>query len=136
MSMSLTGSEIVDIFLMHSKTARVVRPSHINPDSSTTGLQTGRRVGCVESSPTHRFAGPSHDPRWRPGDACELEVVPDLAQIRDNLVTVLTNRALTTDAIDPAGAARELEKALEQRAISDQDFDQKSRAKPWLAAGP
>ena len=40
-----------------------------NPDSSTTGLQTGRRVGCVESSTTHRFAWPSHDPRWRPGDA-------------------------------------------------------------------
>ena len=30
MSMSLTGPEIVDMFLMHSKTARVVRPSHIN----------------------------------------------------------------------------------------------------------
>jgi F-type H+-transporting ATPase subunit epsilon len=50
------------------------------------------------------------------------------AQVRDNVVTVLTNRALTAAAIDPAAAARELEKAREQRAISDQDFDQKSKA--------
>ena len=28
------------------------------------------------------------------------------AQVRDNVVTVLTNRALTTDAIDPTAAAR------------------------------
>ena len=50
------------------------------------------------------------------------------AQVRDDVVTVLTNRALTATAIDPAGAARELEKAQEQRAISDQDFEQKTKA--------
>ena len=49
------------------------------------------------------------------------------AQIRENVVTVLTNRALTAIAIDPAGAARELEKAQEQPAISDQEFDEKSK---------
>ena len=63
--------------LLHSSfPPRAVSQPHPNnnPDSSTTGLQTGRRVGCVESSTTHRFAWPSHDPRWRPGDAYELDV--------------------------------------------------------------
>ncbi len=50
------------------------------------------------------------------------------AQIRDNVVTLLTSRALTLDAIDPAAAARELEQAQEQPAISDHDFAQKTKA--------
>ncbi len=49
------------------------------------------------------------------------------AQVRDNVVTVLTNRALTTDAIDPA-AARELEQAQEKLAHSDQEFAEKQKA--------
>jgi F-type H+-transporting ATPase subunit epsilon len=50
------------------------------------------------------------------------------AQVRDNVVTVLTNRALTADAIDPSAAARELEKAQEIRAISDHDQAEKEKA--------
>ena len=50
------------------------------------------------------------------------------AQIRDNVVTVLTNRALAATAIDPAAAARELEQVQDKRALSDQDFAEKSRA--------
>src|SRR5271166_640178 len=38
------------------------------------------------------------------------------AQIRDDVVTVLTSRALTIDAIDPSAAARDLEKAQEKPA--------------------
>jgi len=44
------------------------------------------------------------------------------------VVTVLTNWALTTDAVDLTAAARELEQPQEQCAISDQEFDQKSKA--------
>jgi len=43
-------------------------------------------------------------------------------------VTVLTNRALTTDAIDPTAAARELEQALGKLAHSDQEFTEKQKA--------
>jgi F-type H+-transporting ATPase subunit epsilon len=50
------------------------------------------------------------------------------AQIRDDVVTVLTSRALTLDAIDPAAAARELEKAQEKPAITDHDFAEKTKA--------
>jgi F-type H+-transporting ATPase subunit epsilon len=50
------------------------------------------------------------------------------AQIRDNVVTVLTNRALPADAIDPAAAARELEQAQAKRALTDQEYAEKSKA--------
>ena len=50
------------------------------------------------------------------------------AQIRDDVVTVLTSRALTLDAIDPAAAAHELEKAQEKPAITDHDFAEKTKA--------
>jgi len=50
------------------------------------------------------------------------------AQIRDNVVTVLTNRALAATAIDPAAASRELEQVQDKRALSDHDFAEKSRA--------
>jgi F-type H+-transporting ATPase subunit epsilon len=50
------------------------------------------------------------------------------AQIRDNVVTVLTNRALVATAIDPAAAARELEQVQDKRALSDHDFAEKTRA--------
>jgi len=50
------------------------------------------------------------------------------AQVRDDVVTVLTNRALTTDAIDPTAAALELEQALGKLAHSDQEFTEKQKA--------
>ena len=49
------------------------------------------------------------------------------AQIRDNVVTVLTNRAIAAEAIDPAAAARELEKAQDKRALTDQEFADKQQ---------
>jgi F-type H+-transporting ATPase subunit epsilon len=61
------------------------------------------------------------------------------AQIRDNVVTVLTSRALPIEAIDPAAAARDLEKAQEQPAITDHDFSEKfkavSRARAMVRVG-
>ncbi len=50
------------------------------------------------------------------------------AQVRDDVVTVMTNRALTTDAIDPTAAARELEQAQEKIAHSDLEFAAKQKA--------
>jgi F-type H+-transporting ATPase subunit epsilon len=50
------------------------------------------------------------------------------AQVRDNVVTVLTNRALTTDAIDPTAAAHELEQARGKLAHSDLEFAEKQKA--------
>ena len=51
MSMSLTGPEISwDMFLMHSKTARVVRPSHVIRDG---GPVTPENWTCVIASSTH-----------------------------------------------------------------------------------
>jgi F-type H+-transporting ATPase subunit epsilon len=50
------------------------------------------------------------------------------AQIRDNVVTVLTNRALPADQIDPATASRELEVAQETRALTDDEFAEKMKA--------
>jgi F-type H+-transporting ATPase subunit epsilon len=50
------------------------------------------------------------------------------AQIRDNVITVLTNRAQSFETIDPASAMRELEQAQEKRALSDHDFAEKSKS--------
>jgi F-type H+-transporting ATPase subunit epsilon len=43
-------------------------------------------------------------------------------QVRDDVVTVLTSRALPAEAIDTAAAARELEAAGTKRARTDLDF--------------
>ncbi len=50
------------------------------------------------------------------------------AQIRDDVVTLLTSRALPLNAIDPAAAARELEKAQEKPARTDHDYAEKTKA--------
>jgi F-type H+-transporting ATPase subunit epsilon len=50
------------------------------------------------------------------------------AQIRDDVVTILTNRALPAEAIDPAAAARALEHAQGMRALTDQEFAEKQKA--------
>jgi F-type H+-transporting ATPase subunit epsilon len=50
------------------------------------------------------------------------------AQVRDDVVTVLTNRALPADQIDPAAASHELEHAQETRALTDDEFAAKLKA--------
>jgi F-type H+-transporting ATPase subunit epsilon len=50
------------------------------------------------------------------------------AQVRDNVVTVLTNRALTAAAIDPGAVARELQQAQEKLAHGDLEFTEKQKA--------
>jgi F-type H+-transporting ATPase subunit epsilon len=67
--------------------------------------------------------------RTRRGDVVHRYYVDGgFAQIRDNVVTVLTYRALTAEAIDPAAAVRELEQAQERRALTDHDFAEKLKA--------
>ena len=50
------------------------------------------------------------------------------AQVRDNVVTILTQRAIPAAEIDPAAASRELEKARDEVATTDAAQAAKDRA--------
>jgi F-type H+-transporting ATPase subunit epsilon len=50
------------------------------------------------------------------------------AQVRDDVVTVLTHRAIPADQIDATAAAKELERAESERAITDHEFADQQRA--------
>lgn len=50
------------------------------------------------------------------------------AQVRDDVVTVLTNRAIPAAEVDGAAAARELEHAQARRAVTDLEQAEKARA--------
>jgi F-type H+-transporting ATPase subunit epsilon len=50
------------------------------------------------------------------------------AQVRDNVVTVLTSRALKTEAIEPEAVRSQLKQAREKRAHGDQEFAEKQKA--------
>ena len=50
------------------------------------------------------------------------------AQVRDDVVTVLTNRALPAAQIDTGAAAKELEVAQSRRATTDYELSEKTRA--------
>lgn len=56
------------------------------------------------------------------------------AQIRDNLVTILTSRALPANQIDPNVTAEALEKAEQQPAVSDAAVAEKTKAVARLRA--
>jgi F-type H+-transporting ATPase subunit epsilon len=56
------------------------------------------------------------------------------AQIRDNLVTILTSRALPANQIDSNTTAEALEKAEQQPAVSDVAIAEKTRAVARLRA--
>ncbi|MFO0953697.1 MAG: ATP synthase F1 subunit epsilon [Isosphaeraceae bacterium] len=49
-------------------------------------------------------------------------------QVRDDVVTVLTNRATPAELVDSAKAVKDLEQAQASRATSDYELDQKARA--------
>jgi F-type H+-transporting ATPase subunit epsilon len=67
--------------------------------------------------------------RTRTGDLVHRFYVDGgFAQVRDDVVTVLTNRALPVESIDAAAATRDLEKAEEQEALSDHDVAEKTKA--------
>ena len=50
------------------------------------------------------------------------------AQVRDDVVTVLTGRALPADRIDAVAASEELERANARRATTDPEMAEKERA--------
>jgi F-type H+-transporting ATPase subunit epsilon len=50
------------------------------------------------------------------------------AQVRDDVVTVLTNRALSAEQIDPAAASAELERARARPAANEEEQAEKARA--------
>jgi F-type H+-transporting ATPase subunit epsilon len=50
------------------------------------------------------------------------------AQVRDNVVTVLTNRAIPASLLDPQAASQELELAKARRATSEHDLAEKAKA--------
>jgi len=56
------------------------------------------------------------------------------AQIRDNLVTILTSRALPASEIDSNATAEALEKAEQQPAVSDAAVAEKTKAVARLRA--
>jgi F-type H+-transporting ATPase subunit epsilon len=62
------------------------------------------------------------------------------AQVRDDVVTVLTNRAIPAEKVDTQAAAVELEKAEALRAVTDFEQEEKSkaiaRARAQLHIGP
>jgi F-type H+-transporting ATPase subunit epsilon len=50
------------------------------------------------------------------------------AQVRDNVVTVLTNRAIPAATVDASAATVELERAQSRRALSDYEVSEKDKA--------
>jgi F-type H+-transporting ATPase subunit epsilon len=50
------------------------------------------------------------------------------AQVRDDVVTVLTHRAIPADQIDATASSKELERAESERAITDHEFADQQRA--------
>jgi F-type H+-transporting ATPase subunit epsilon len=50
------------------------------------------------------------------------------AQVRDDVVTVLTSRAIPAALVDTSAASHELEQAQASRASSDAEQDEKARA--------
>lgn len=67
--------------------------------------------------------------RTRSGSAVHHYFVDGgFAQVRDNVVTVLTNRAIPAAAIDPVAAADELEAAHARVATTEHDQAEKAKA--------
>jgi len=56
------------------------------------------------------------------------------AQIRDNVVTVLTSRALPAGQIDSTSTAESLEKVEQQKAVTDEAVAEKTRSVARLRA--
>ncbi len=67
--------------------------------------------------------------RTKKGDVVQRYFVDGgFAQVRDDVVTVLTHRAIPAAQIDSAAAAHELEEAGSRRAVTDHEFDDRRRA--------
>lgn len=62
------------------------------------------------------------------GSARRYFVDGGFAQVRDNVVTVLTNRAVPAEQVDPVAAGSELERAQARRASNDVEQAEKGKA--------
>jgi F-type H+-transporting ATPase subunit epsilon len=124
---------------------------------SKTGKPDGRRLGCVVVTPEKKLMDevvdfvalplydgelgvlPRHSPligrlgygelRTKKGaETSRYFVDGGFAQVRDDVVTVLTNRAIPATAIDPTAAALELETAHARVATNEHDQAEKAKA--------
>ena len=67
--------------------------------------------------------------RTRAGGASRRYFVDGgFAQVRDNVVTVLTNRAIPSSMVDAQAAQQELEKALAMKGSTEVDMAERTRA--------
>jgi F-type H+-transporting ATPase subunit epsilon len=67
--------------------------------------------------------------RTKTGDVVKRYFVDGgFVQVRSDVVTVLTNRAVPAQELDAAAAAKELEAAGEQTVVSDTEFAEQEKA--------
>ncbi len=67
--------------------------------------------------------------RTRTGDVVHRYFLDGgFAQVRDDVVTILTNRAIPSGQLDPTAAASELDGLGAKRAVSDLEFDEQQKA--------
>jgi F-type H+-transporting ATPase subunit epsilon len=138
-------------------TANTVDPEFGAPASKADGSKPGHRIQCVVVTPERTlfddfvefvvlplFDGelgvlPGRSPligrlgygelRTRSGDTTRRYFVDGgFAQVRDNVVTVLTNRAIPSSMVDVQAAERELERALALKGSAEIDMADRTRA--------
>jgi len=131
--------------------------SHDTGDGGATGKKPGERLQCVVVTPERTLfdelvefvAIPLYDgelgilPGRAPligrlgygelrtkahGATKRYFVDGGFAQVRDDVVTVLTNRAVPAAQIDTSAAAKELEIAQARRATTDYELSEKDKA--------
>jgi F-type H+-transporting ATPase subunit epsilon len=138
-------------------TSNTVDPEFGASASKADGSKPGHRIQCVVVTPERTlfddfvefvvlplFDGelgvlPGRSPligrlgygelRTRSGDSTRRYFVDGgFAQVRDNVVTVLTNRAIPSSMVDVQAAERELERALALKGSAEIDMADRTRA--------
>ena len=125
-------------------------------DFSATGKKPGERIQCVVVTPERTLFDssveavvlplldgelgvlPGHSPllgrlgygELRTGSASNAQryfIDGGFAQVRDNVVTILTNRAIPVSQLDLAAANAELEQAQNRRGGNEQESAERTR---------
>ena len=131
--------------------------THDTADSGATGKKPGERLQCVVVTPERTLFDELVEFVALPLYDGELGVLPGrapligrlgygelrtnvhgavkryfvdggFAQVRDDVVTVLTNRAIPAAQIDTSAAAKELEIAQARRPTTEYEFAEKTKA--------
>ena len=117
---------------MAELTCIVVTPEETALEERTTfialPLQDGEKGIAPGHSPMIGRLGTGELRLGRGADAKRFYVNGGFVQIADNLVSVLTHRAIPSDAIDPKQVQREIEDATSRRAHSDELIDAREQA--------